>query len=425
MTEETASRQTNKRMRFSETEEQPLESESPTQIHQSYIRTVFATLPNAVQSLCTDYCNSFVKLMNLQRQQNEKLTNLKKDDFIPNSARINFKLKSNKKVEESPEFKTYTEETNAALIKFQADLKAQVQKVVELEIKTTETQIKAGFCEAAKNIATILLIEENPIVEDPGDSARILALHGVNGKPTLLKHVAMDRLAFYKEYKTVHSCEKPVHTGDFTLAEVSKINDPVLATFHDIMNKIFVMSWMKQTKVHNAQAKTKAMEKFARMTLAGKKTTATAMEIDAEPSVAPQIIDGLIDSKVQDKTKALTKQIEKLTQQLKRAKNNQGAPSSQATKTTTTTTTGGAHPKKTTQTKKKKETTKATKATSSAQKTTQAKKTQHPKRHDASADAADSASSSSKKKQSKKQPPKKGKPSPKRSNDRSARSTKK
>ena len=73
-----------------------------------FISCFFELLPATIKKTATKVCNCFHSLCVQTRNKQQTLKKFNDAEYVPRSANINFTLKSNKRVEETANFKTHT-----------------------------------------------------------------------------------------------------------------------------------------------------------------------------------------------------------------------------------------------------------------------------------------------------------------------------
>ena len=97
----------------------------------------------------------------LTRLINQKKRLLDDDDFIPRSARIEFKFKVSKEAEADQEFTDLLETTNDIIGDCKRRLKAQIVKCIDIELKLLHQQLLENFVKNLRFITKQHLVYMN------------------------------------------------------------------------------------------------------------------------------------------------------------------------------------------------------------------------------------------------------------------------
>ena len=104
----------------------------------------------AIVTLTKFWHSSFMKLMHRAHQQSTNIDRFTNDTFIPNSAKLKFKLGATEHLRETLEFKMLADLTTQKVEEFQSKLKEDIKQAAELELKKIMDETKCLFCKRHK-----------------------------------------------------------------------------------------------------------------------------------------------------------------------------------------------------------------------------------------------------------------------------------
>ena len=375
--------QPSKRTRFEEPSDSTAPSEPtkpPKSLAESFIRSSTASLQPQIAIIVEKLGKEHILL--LSKKDNVIRTHQRmndNEDFIPRSARIQFDLKGSKRAIELPEYKQLAEDTSTLVADFTKNLKKQIIKAAAIEIKAAETELRYHLSICLRIITSAFLINTNDTSNVDATvyklASRFIDHISVNCK--------MNLATFVKIYKEVHTIETFPPTAPTTAAateamvEDNNRNDNTISPFFrtqrqsnatattptttttapdttaepdditklkNIIEKVFVTSWLMFTQQQQKNKVTLELKKLATAYFTEKKTAEAVLPVDSEPAADKNELRALVRLETISETKNLSKQLEVLQKELSllKAKNIQqrgrGGASSNKTNTTHSTT---------------------------------------------------------------------------------------
>ena len=313
---------TRKRIRFDTAEQAPNMADKDAV--KDFVSRSLESLPPTIKETATKTCNRFHSLCVQARNKQQTLRKFDNADYVPQSAKIGFTLKSNKRVEETATFKTQAATVEQLVEQFRQQLKAATKVVTNEELSILKQDIQDHFFQGLYDIAMLILINEDADrARHPARalSLRIIKVHGAS----LLKHTGLTATDIYEKYKTYFK-EPEVHVPDSLPEELKVAVAPHIDPAHSILDCIFVKSWdLAEAKLIEKEKKS-AMDVYIKSRTADTATEAAAMEVENEQSISSKKIKDLIKSGVREQTKQLQTQVNTLQNKLSSAaKNNRGA----------------------------------------------------------------------------------------------------
>ena len=163
----------------------------------SHVESLHFHIATILKKIGFDHINLIHKLLNKIKQK----TKMELDQsLIPRSARLDFTLKSSKKVEELPDYIQLKEDTEIYLRTVKENLKARILVATSLEIKSLRQEILEHFVKGSFLIAKTLKIGEG----EPDAN-----IHGIISEiiherhESFLPHFDTDLTIFKELYKTL------------------------------------------------------------------------------------------------------------------------------------------------------------------------------------------------------------------------------
>jgi hypothetical protein len=382
--------QTRKRVRINDEVEVLGQQKTPSQHATEHVTAQLVSLLPATQSLVTHFSKKYLKLQISALQSENKILKLTRDDFIPRSASIKFKLGATSRVSESTEYKTLAALTDTKVEEFHSGIKVQILAAARLEDQVIKSDIRSLFCETANKLSYMTLLSQHE--EDTVDALTThkLAKQSIAKATGVLKYVYMDSNKLELVYKDIYKdaataptpAALPVPTPGARAAaaaaalpqntfrehqEFNQANEaaqelitqeqlsvsqgsmeeempdapanlPQIAQtdvtqIGNLMYSIFTKSWERYLEEHERRTVNTRLQRYATSAITSKLTDETAEVIAAEPGVDTATLNNLIEKKVHEKTKKLETTIAKLQQQLTRSKNvPRGEPANRASR---------------------------------------------------------------------------------------------
>ena len=316
------------------------------------------TLHPTLKRIAEFHLNKFMKLYTQQVKQEENIDKLNTTDFLPRSARFNFKLKASDVTAETKPFKDLATETDALVTSFSQAIKEKIKLTATLELQTTKTAIATHILESLTILAkgSILTITTESTISN---EMILDVIKTVMCEPAIQDLVNVDTInAATYLYDllppTVYTQDQLqlLSQSDLQKNLQSTIVQTVIPTFKQSILHMYINSRNAFDQTNMANKQKLRMESFAKLTLFDNTATLATMELDKEHSVEPNHLSKLINDKVNKATLSMKKELAKL-KEMKSPKNT----SRGATDTTNTTVKPGKQPtNKTTKTPSRKNT---------------------------------------------------------------------
>ena len=312
-----------RRIRFNETTE-PVK---PTaNAFDDFLSSSFESLPATSKTRAIMYCKKLNSLCNQQRAK-QKVVDKFTSDFVPRSAKVGFTLTASKRVEETEEFKTHSEEVKTAINEFQQKMANYAKIVANKELELLKEDMCHLFFDCLYDMSMLTLIQIDSKRENQPVRAlclRILEEH----HDKLMEYLEMTDADMFRKYQE-HFNEANTHApGSLDSTITVSITDTINPTA-EVIRLIFVEFWNKITNKHKDQEMQLAMDLFIKERSTSKATAETAMEIEKEPTVSSETMNKLIEEAVQKQTKELRTKVNTLQNRMS-SKNSRGASPARA-----------------------------------------------------------------------------------------------
>ena len=132
-------------------------------------------LPSTITVTAKRISNRYLRLCTQVRNKNCTIKKFGNVDFVPCSTKVNFTLKSYKKVKETKSFKTQVATVKQLVINFQTQLKAATKVFAEQELAVLQLDIHKCFFASFYNLSMLLLTNQD--ASRPNHPAHFLELH--------------------------------------------------------------------------------------------------------------------------------------------------------------------------------------------------------------------------------------------------------
>jgi hypothetical protein len=330
-----------KRVRISEPEVEVVEDPSkkletaPSQAARSRVEAAVAPYPEAIQLIALSASKAYNRLKSKIRTQEKTIKRFDDDQEIPGSAKLNFKLTASPDIMEMDEFKQQAALMETAVADFQQTAKKAIKSVAELRLANDRKAVLETLFETLHRLSELLLLENNPDSKDHPVAKFAWFVAGkmdvqiFEGCDTMRDHVR-------NEIKRNIDDDNNMETGTDVLTFERGENDrfaDLQTRISPILHSIFVDSWNAQIDTYRKADIDRTLSKKAKELLLGKEAEEDQMEIDIEPSVAPEKMKALIAEAVKKENKKQQLEIQKLRETVKRSKNsNRGAQNPTSTK---------------------------------------------------------------------------------------------
>ena len=209
---------TNKRVRFHD----QTDNDSPIQLTLSSdltpkgtallsVRNYAATLRKHLKPIITTAGETNIAHMNNWMTKLKLYKRMEDDiELIPRSARINFEFRVSKHVENCTEFVAINKETTNIISDFQIQLKQQIMKVLDLEIKQLRSHMYTNLCKQINLVIQAILVSEGKAVSPHLIVSTFMHYH----QEEFLAQTSMELQEFNEKYKEVHELTRyplPIH----------------------------------------------------------------------------------------------------------------------------------------------------------------------------------------------------------------------
>jgi hypothetical protein len=199
---------TSKRVRFDSTAKDPngeSRQVTPKALADNLIRRHVVSLQPQLASILEKLGLAHVDLLHKLHNKNLQVTRMESsDDFVPRSARIDFKFHMSKTAEERPEFIALQEETNTQITEFKKFLTCQIIKATKIECESYADQLKDSFIKAIRVVVQGFILGDMLLRHMNCDS--IVSSIFATRSPRLLKHTTFTSVeSFYERYKQIHN----------------------------------------------------------------------------------------------------------------------------------------------------------------------------------------------------------------------------
>ena len=348
----------NKRVRFDATSAHapngdPLTAtaSTPKAIADSFITNHVVSLQPQLASILEKLGLQHLDLLHVFHNKKSQLTRMESnEEFIPRSARIEFKFHMSKNAEERPEFLALQEETDSHIATFRIFLRGQIIKATKIESMTIVENINIGFVKAIRVCTEAFLIgDDTPLVDqDITHNTHALVSTIMDTYHTiLLKHTTFQSLAeFCDLYKRIHNLQtfpisqgtrpaapstsgsryfntgpRPTNTST-TDASTDPNNNPTTVNpleaskIKRALEAVFISPFDEYIKQCKRNSINLSLKKLSTAHFAEEATNNAAMELDREPGVDRSQLQDIIKKQTQSENKALVREIKKLSQKL-------------------------------------------------------------------------------------------------------------
>ena len=304
-------------------------SKTPKSQAQEFVSAHVESLHYHVATILTkigfDHINLIHKLLNKINQK----TKMELDpSLFPRSARIDFTIKSSKKVEELPDYIQLKEETEIYVREVKENLKARILVAADLEITSLRQEILEHFVKGSFLVAKTLKIGEGePDANIHGIISDIIHTH----HETLLPHFMTDLAKFKELYQTLLNIETfptpetapepsqqlvvlSPHFGN-NAARPAPIPTPMSTSTSNINRTIeclFITSIERYSEQEKKNEININLKKLDINHLTEPATAAAELEVSNEQSVTPENLKELIAKETKIATAALLKELNSL-----------------------------------------------------------------------------------------------------------------
>jgi hypothetical protein len=344
----TSSSSPNKRVRFDATSAPAPSGDpntvksTPLYVADTFIKNHIASLQPQLASILGKLGHQHVNLLHKLYNKKAQITRMESDeDFIPRSARIDFKFHMSKSAEERPEFLALQEETNNHIANFRMLLRRQIIKATKIESDALTEEIKIGFLKVIRVSTEAFLIGEDTDVIPTSDLLHSAISSLMESRhDTLLRHTTFTSFRdFCDSYKRLHNI--PVFPINSTVPgtstapasrffnanpnnnQASQASQPTpvptvqLDKIARALESVFIFpfdEYLKQCKKNQISL---SLKKLSTVHFSTEATNDSQMHLDHEPAADRAQLQSLIQKQTQAETKSLAKEINKLQEKIK------------------------------------------------------------------------------------------------------------
>jgi hypothetical protein len=244
--------------------------------------------------------------------------------FIPRSARVNFALSASKPVEQDVEYTRLVDETQVLISDFQTTLKTKILAVAKLEVSTLKKQLCSDFAIGLRLAVQACLICERSTLQLEVDLVVATLLKEYHQQ--LLAHLDMEPHEFVSLYKRQHTITNwptpvtlvlpPNANLQHNVALPSQATLTAFAKVHRTLETIFLTPWAVYNDVLNRNAISLQIKELGDKHFATVTTEVTAMLVDSEGAVEPQLLKDFIRLQISTSTRALQSELKTLRSQV-------------------------------------------------------------------------------------------------------------
>jgi hypothetical protein len=244
--------------------------------------------------------------------------------FIPRSARVNFALSASKLVEQDVEYTSLVDATQVLISDFQSTLKTKILAVAKLEVSTLKKQLCSDFAIGLRLAVQACLICERSTLQLEVDL--VVATLLKEYPQQLLAHLDMEPHEFVSLYRRQHTIANwptpvtlvlpPNATLQHNVALPSQATLTVFAKVHRTLETIFLTPWAVYNDVLNRNAISLQIKELGDKHFTTVTTEATAMLVDSEGAVEPQLLKDFIQLQISTSTRALQSELKTLRSQV-------------------------------------------------------------------------------------------------------------
>ena len=319
---------------------------SPKAIAESFITGHVASLQPQIAIILKKLGEQHIKLLHNVYNKTKQITRMEDDyDFIPRSARLEFKFFTSKKAAESPEFIALKEETDHLIIEFRKVLKRQIITATKIERNTLQQDIQVDFVKAIRLVAEAFIICQD--LQDVTQNDMVSSIMSQHHE-ALLKHTNLSYESFCTLYKGIHNVTifptinnrrqhsnatqhsrsntsayfSPRNNNQNTQNVTQQTNDEHHQTEgSDIVKRmiesVFVTSFDEYIKKCKTNEIDISLKKLSTTHFIEESTNRTLMDIDDEPAVGRENLQELIQKQTVKENKLLHKEMTRLREQVK------------------------------------------------------------------------------------------------------------
>jgi hypothetical protein len=289
---------------------------TPTVLAESFIRSSVASLQPTLATIIEKLGKEHLVLLGLHDGKKSTLKKMEDNtDFIPRSARIDFKISGSKRAERSAEFITLTEETSTMVDEFRKKLRGQIIKALKIEVNSMEDEMRDHLLKAIRLIAKSFMIVNKNTGDVDFKVNTLMAFFSVS----LTKHCPMTLLQFQELYKKVHDLETfppSAPTGTNPMDNQPDIVPDDIDILNTTLESVFVTTWdnYKEQQAKNTVAL--ELKKLSAGYFTDRDTATAVAAVDLEPAADKPELKALIRKETKAEHLILRQEINNLKQQI-------------------------------------------------------------------------------------------------------------
>ena len=354
---ETATDQTPpKRVRIDPTVSDDAGKTSPLSLANDHVSKHVASLHSDLAAILSRLAKTHLKALTKLRHRRSVITKMEQDnDFVPRSARVDFKLNCSKAAEQDPEFPGLKDECQRLITEFHSKLKAQILQAAKIEAKLALVDAQKSFTNALQLSTKAFLVAHRQ--EDEIQTEKMVSTIISNYSGELLKYLDITEDDFKLLYQTTQGVValpapypgRHYNTQALSQSTVTEDSESIVLTgqipgfehyarrvapvrqntaeysassLKRILESVFVTSWDIYLKQAQHNETVLALKKLATEHFSSKATENAAMEIDMEPPASRELLQSLINDAVAKKSKKLQTELNQLKSRM--PKNSKG-----------------------------------------------------------------------------------------------------
>jgi hypothetical protein len=327
----------NKRTRFDATAQGPTNQVLlPLALATGHVQSHTESLLPEIQGILNKLGIDYIKLCQRADQKFHRIKKMSSDEeYIPNSARLNFELRVSSDAVIDPDFVSLQDDTNALLQQIRLDLKQKVIQAADIDLKVFKTQAANSMASGLYIMAkTLLVVSDTP---DLNPHKFVNTLLDRNHK-SLLLHLDEDLDSFRNLYKTKNAiavlpnpflqiladtrrattaiaAAAPVANTQFLTQPpapahqahppADQLHENKVVNMFRIANAICVQAWKSFLDATLAQERRLALKKINQDLLTTAATKDAQMDIDGQPTLDSHTINDLINKKTSQQNKPM------------------------------------------------------------------------------------------------------------------------
>jgi len=335
----------NKRVRFDMNAVIPsgtkaLAQNTPKSISLAFISTHVESLQLPIATILTKIARDHLDILHKLHHKLSQSTRMESDDdFIPQSARLEFTLNVSKKATEDPKFLTLKENTDIAVAEFRKVLRNSIIEATKIECDIIVDELHRNFVKSTFLIATASQLGEGI---DNANIHAILSIIFTANNESLLKHRDLelnDYAEIYKEDQAILTFPlqtqasnnstattlSPFFAGAGTVRGQPDPDPPPLTRGTDSINRLIECilvtpfdRYLEQVKKNKIALSLKKLN----LTHYGEKSTADAdMRVNDEDAASREQLRELVRKENRSENNKLQNELDRLKKQMKQLTN--------------------------------------------------------------------------------------------------------